>query len=79
MSIFPLKNNIAALRKGIFDVTRGLVKLARLPPEVPGFEVNIRNVIIWVIRELHLHGSSTDNILFNLKIDGCPFFGKYST
>ena len=46
VSIFPLKNNIGALRKGIFDVTRGLVEFERLPDKVPGFEVNIRNVII---------------------------------
>lgn len=75
-AIIPLKNNIAALRKGQFDVTRSLIGIERLPPQVPGFEVNLKNVIIWVIREMRLHGSLPDEIVFNLKIDGRPFFGK---
>lgn len=72
----PLKNNIAALRKGQFDVTRSLIGIESLPPQVPGYEVNLKSVTIWVIREMRLHGSLPDDIVFNLKIDGRPFFGK---
>ena len=42
MAIIPLKNNIVALRKGIFDVTRTLIGLESLSPGVPGFEVDIK-------------------------------------
>ena len=41
---FPLKNNMAALRKGQFDVTRNLLGIERLPPQVAGFDVNLKNV-----------------------------------
>ena len=78
-AIIPLKNNIVALRKGIFNVTRALVDLTSLPPQVPGFEVNIKNVVIWSIREMRLHGPPPEDIVFNLKIDGRPFFGEYMT
>lgn len=76
VAIIPLKNSIAALQKGQFDVTRSLIGIERLPPEVPGFEVNLQKVIVWIIREMRLHGSLPDDLLFNLKIDGRPFFGK---
>ena len=49
-SIIPIKNNMVALRKGIFDVTRCLVGLEKLPPDVLGFEVDIKKVINWAIR-----------------------------
>ena len=66
------------MRKGQFDVTRSLIGIESLPPQVPGYEVNLKSVTIWVIREMHLHGSLPDDIVFNLKIDGRPFFGKYT-
>jgi len=33
-------------------------------------------VIIWIVREMHLHGPLPDQIVFNLKIDERPFFAK---
>lgn len=75
-AIILVKNNIAALRQGVFSVTRSLMNVSSLPAEVPGFEVNLENVAVWVIREMRLHGSLPEDILFNLKIDGRPFFGK---
>lgn len=50
--------------------------IERLPPNVPGFEVNVKNVIVWIIRDMRIHGSLPDVLLFNFKIDGRPFFGK---
>lgn len=44
--------------------------------EVFGFEVNFENVVVWVIREMCLYGLFFDDIIFNLKIDGCFFYGK---
>ena len=74
--LIPLKNNIAALRKGQLDVVRNLIGIKEIPSEFPGFEVNLKNVAIWAIRDMHLHGSVPDEVVFNLKIDGRPFFGK---
>ena len=57
-------------------MTRMLMNVTSLTAEVPGFEVNLENVTVWAIREMHLHGSLPDEIVFNLKIDGRPFFSK---
>lgn len=51
--------------------------VASLPDEVPGYEVNLENVAVWIIREMRLHGSLPDDIVFNLKVDGRPFFGNW--
>ncbi|XP_067021392.1 uncharacterized protein [Acropora muricata] len=71
--ILLIKNNITALRRAHFSVTRTLMNITALPKDVPGFEVNLENVAVWVIREMRLHGSLPDDITFNLKIDGRPF------
>ena len=75
VAIIPLENNMAALRKGQFDVTSNLLGIERLPPQVPGFEVNLKNVTTSVIRDMRRHGPLPDELVFNLKIDGRPFFG----
>ena len=74
--LIPIKNNIAALRKGQLDVVRSLIGIKGIPSEFPGFEVNLKSAAIWAIRDMHLHGSVPDEVVFNLKIDGRPFFGK---
>ena len=53
------------------------MNITALPKDVPGFEVNLENVAVWVISEMRIHGSLPDDITFNLKIDGRPFHGKH--
>lgn len=65
------------MRKGIFDVTRNLVGVEGL--SLPGYEVNLHKVTVWIIREMRLHGYLPNEIVFNLKIDGRPFFGMKIT
>ena len=57
-------------------MTRRLVGLLRLPPGIPGYEVSLANIITWAIREMRLHGFASSEVVFNLKCDGRPFFGK---
>ena len=64
VAIIPLKNNMAALRKGQFDVTGNLLGIERLPPQVPGFEANLKNVTTWAFRDMHLHGPLPDELVF---------------
>ena len=42
---------------------------------LPGYEVSLQKVTVWIIREMRLHGCLPDEIVFNLKVDGRPFFG----
>ena len=76
--LIPLKNNIAALRKGQLDVVRDLIGIKEIPSEFPGFEVNLKSAAIWAIRDMHLHGSVRDEVVFNLTIDGRPFLSLVS-
>ena len=70
------KNAIAALMREQFTVTRHLVGLQKLPPEVNGYKVNLSTVVSWAIKERHIHGVLSNEVVFDMKIDGCPFFGK---
>ena len=42
---------------------------------LPGYEVSLHKVTVWIIWEMRLHGYLPNEIVFNLKIDGHPFFG----
>ena len=75
--IILTKNNIVALKQEHFKVTRRLIGLKKLPPEVPEYKVDLADVSCWAIREMWLHGFVSNEIVFNLKIDGRPFFGKF--
>ena len=72
-----MKNHIVALRKGIFQVTRKLMKIEQLDPCTPGYGVNLCNVVKWIAREMRLHGHVPKELVLNLKVDGRPFFGMY--
>lgn len=66
-----------ALKQEQFKVTKRLVGLQKLPPDVPGFEVSLPNIDTWAIREMRLHGFASSEVVLNLKCDGRPFFGEY--
>ena len=69
--IILIKNYIGALRRGHFNVTRSLLNI-----EFSAYAVYLENVAVWIIREMCLYGSLPDDIVFNLKIDVRPLFGK---
>lgn len=74
-SIIPIKNNMVALGKDIFDVTRSLVGLDKLSPHNPGAEVDIQKVVTWANGEMCPHGPVPDLATFNLRLDGPSFCG----
>ena len=50
--VFLTENKTVALKQEQFKATRRLVGLQKLPPDVPGDEVNLANIITWAIREM---------------------------
>lgn len=74
--VFLTKNKIVALKQEQFKATRRLVGLQKLPPDVPGYEVNLANIITLAIPEMWLHSFASSKVVSNLKADGRPFFGK---
>lgn len=73
--VFFLKNQVAALRKGVVGVTKELMGIKELDL-LPGFGVNLESVVAWSAREMRLHGHAPEELTFNLKMDGRPFYGK---
>lgn len=63
--IFLTKNNIVALKQEQFKVTKRLVGLQKLPPDAPGYEVNLPNIVTWAIREMRLHGFASSEVVFS--------------
>jgi len=71
-----IKGNIKALRKGIFEVTEALMDIRELNSEIPGYEQSLESSVVWTTREMRLHGNVLEELVFSLKIDGRPFYGK---
>lgn len=57
-------------------MVRNFIGIKEILFEFFGFEVNLKSVVIWVIRDMYFYGLVLDEVVFNLKIDGCFFFGK---
>lgn len=71
------KNQIKVLRAMVFHRVRELFNIQKIPAAVVGYQVDLEAVAVWCGRDMHLHGQApTDKIVFNLKLDGRPFFGK---
>lgn len=61
----------------IFRKVQALLEIQPIrDPEVQGFQVGLKSVIVWQARELRLHGQLEDDIKLNIKLDGRPFYGK---
>ncbi|KAK3745614.1 hypothetical protein QZH41_013724, partial [Actinostola sp. cb2023] len=74
--IILIKGNIKALRKGIFEVTEALMDIRELNSEIPGYEQSLESSVVWTTREMRLHGNVLEELVFSLKVDGRPFYGK---
>ena len=73
--ILLLKNQVAALRKGVFAVIKDIMGIQMLE-NLPGYGVCLESVVVWYIRDMRLHGHVPSELTFNMKLDGRPFYGK---
>ena len=69
-------NQIRAHKDMVFAVTRQTFGPRKLPEELRGCSISLRMVMTWAIRECRLHTLPSDEIEFNLKLDGRPLAGK---
>ncbi|KXJ06986.1 hypothetical protein AC249_AIPGENE18630 [Exaiptasia diaphana] len=72
--ILPVKNSIIALRQGVFAVTQKLMGMEKLDQAIPGYSVDLKRAVVWIVRELRLHGHAPETLILNIKVDGRPFF-----
>ena len=71
------KNQIKAVRRMIFTIVKKTLGLCETPKPLKGRQVDLNNVLAWMIREQRLHGLDNDEVDTNLKLDGRPFWGNY--
>lgn len=60
----------------IFGIVKRTLGLCETPKPLKGRQVELRNVLLWLIREQRLHGLDEEEIEVNIKLDGRPFWGK---
>ena len=53
------------------------MKVRKMNNDFHACGVNLSSVLVWAIREQHLHSSNTENLEFNNKLDGRPLGGMY--
>ena len=71
------KNEIKAAKKLLFSVVRKTMQVRKLNTDFHACGVDLSSVLVWAIREQHLHSSDTENLEFNIKLDGRPLGGMH--
>lgn len=73
------KNEIKALKKLVFSAVQKTFQIARVnSADFDAWNVHLYSVLIWAIREQHLHSCDSENKEFNIKLDGRPLGGVFS-
>lgn len=70
------KNEIKAVKKLVFTVVRKALKIGRIKEaEFEAYDVDLHAVLVWAIREQRLHSADSEEMEFNIKLDGRPLGG----
>ena len=73
------KNEIIALKKLVFSTVQKTFKIARVKDaDFDAWNVHLNSVLVWAIREQHLHSCNSEDKEFNIKLDGRPLGGVFS-
>ena len=69
---------MAAVRRRLFHAIHASFKIRKIA-DLSGYEVDLENVVAWIIREAQLYNPDLKlrEIEMNIKLDGRPFWGKY--
>ncbi|XP_028513987.1 uncharacterized protein LOC110236083 [Exaiptasia diaphana] len=72
------KNMIRANKKLTFSVVRKTLGIEKLPGDLTGYGTVLPSVLVWALREARLHqmNKTSTDVVFNIKLDGRPLFGK---
>ena len=60
----------------VFTVVKRTLGLHDTPKPLKGRQVELQNVLTWLIRQQRLHGLDEEEVDINIKLDGRPFWGK---
>ena len=59
----------------MFTVVKRTLELHDTPKPLRGRQVELQNVLTWLIQEQRLHGLDYEEVEINIKFDGRPFLG----
>jgi len=62
----------------IFTIVKKTLGLRETGKPLKERQVELQNVLVWLIREQRLHDMDEEEIEINIKLDGRPFWGKKS-
>jgi len=69
------KNDIKAVKELVFTVVRNTLKIGKVNADFDACQVDLSSILVWAIREQHLHSCDTEDMEFNIKLDGRPLGG----
>ena len=72
------KNEIKAVKKLVFTIVRKTLTIGKVTDaDFDACQVDLSSVLVWAIREQRLHSCDTQDMEFNIKLDGRPLGGVY--
>ena len=74
-NIFLIRNQIKAVHRMIFTVVKKTLGLHETPKPLKGRQVELKNVLAWMIWEQLLHGLDQRDVEVDIKLDGRVHFG----
>ena len=77
MGLLLTTNEIRAQKDLVFAVTRRTFQLEPLDEAIRGYGISLKMALMWQIRQSRLHQATSEELEFNLKIDGRPLVGGY--
>jgi hypothetical protein len=67
---------IKANKQMTFSVVKKAIGIENLLDDLIGYGTALPKVLVWAIREARLHQCASESVIFNIKLDGRPLFGK---
>lgn len=68
--ILLTKSQIIAVRRMVFRVIKENMGIKRNQASKQAYEVDLNSIVIWAIREQRLRNSDSEEMEFNIKLDG---------
>ena len=70
------KNEIKAVKKLVFTDVRKTLKIDRInEAEFEACNADLHAVLVWALREQRLYSADSEELEFNIKLDGHPLGG----
>ena len=63
------------MKKLVFSIVRKTLNISKMDADFDACDVDLNAVLVWAIREQRLFSCDTEDLEFNIKLDGRPLGG----